>query len=488
MDQSVRIRTIAATLSAALMLSATGWAVPVTDGMLLWLDASDPATLFQDAALTIPAAAGDPIGGWADKSGNGYDATQSDGLLQPFLDATAMNGRPAVRFEGASGDGMLIDDSLSLVRPYTAFIVNQYYGATRGRTLQGRDANWLHGLWMGNISSFAGGFIGGNPVADGNFVYVADTTGTPTGDSTLYVNGLNMTVNSAPLDAPGRLGLVSGGMFPLEVSDADIAEVVIYNRVLDSSELTQVRDFLYAKYDTTTLLPPAPTNTVLSGAIGGFTGGDAGEGLDMSGNFAYAINVGGPGGAVVGDATFTDGSIAGMAGGSSPGATINVANEILAWHTPAYGDSPDDNGIESVMQSIRWNVPPGVNVDLNVTPGQAYKLQLLFAENCCDRGFDITVEGELAVDNFNVQVTQGGIANTAQGAVFSKEFVAGDDVLNILLGPSNPLAPDNNAILNGLTLELVPEPGSMTLAVLALLAMASRRQRKASPCGISPSA
>jgi hypothetical protein len=455
--------------------------VPITNGLLLWLDAADGTTLFQDASMTVAAGSGDPVAGWADKSGNGYHATQTVAGLEPSLDLIGMNGQPAVHFDAASGDGMLIDDALSLARPYTVFIVNQYTGATRGRTLQGRDANWLHGMWNGTVSSFADGFIGSNPVAEDHFVYVADTTGTPAGDSTLYVNGLDFTVNPAPVGAPGRLGLVSGGMFPLEVSDADISEVVIYDRVLDASELTQVREHLYTKYDATMLQPPNPTNTVLSGTIGVFTGGDAGEGLDMSGNFAYAINVGGPGGAVVGDATFTDGTIAGMAGGSSPGATITVANEIAEWHAPAYGDSANDDGIEAVMKSIRWNVAPGVDVDLDVTPGQAYKVQLLFAENCCDRGFDITLEDELMVDNFNVQVTQDGIANTSQGVVFSAEIVAGDDVLNIALQSANPLAPDNNPILNGITLEIVPEPSGVTLMILGLLALrplaAGRRRR-----------
>ena len=163
MFKTCGLKTLFAATAIGLTTIATGWAVPVTDGMLLWLDASDSATLFQDAALTVPAGAGDAVGGWADKSGNGYNATQPTVGLEPLLNLTAMNGQPAVRFEGASGDGMLISDSLSLSRPYTVFIVNQYYGDTRGRTLQGQDANWLHGLWSGNVSSYADGFIGGNP-------------------------------------------------------------------------------------------------------------------------------------------------------------------------------------------------------------------------------------------------------------------------------------------------------------------------------------
>ena len=206
MFRTYRIGTLVAATTIALSTIGTAWAVPVTDGMLLWLDASDSSTLFQDAALTIPAGAGDPIGGWADKSGNGYNATQPTVGLEPFLDLTAMNGQPAVRFEAVNGDGMVIDDGLSLARPYTAFIVNQYYGDTRGRTLQGQDANWLHGLWGGNVSSFADGFIGGNPVADVNFAYVADTTGTPAGDSTFFVNGLDFTVSLGARWTAGTIG------------------------------------------------------------------------------------------------------------------------------------------------------------------------------------------------------------------------------------------------------------------------------------------
>jgi hypothetical protein len=332
-------------------------------------------------------------------------------------------------------------------------------------------------MWNGTISSFADGFIGGNPPADVGVTYVSETTGTPAGESTLYVNGLEFTTNPAPVGAPGRLALTGSGMFP-EYSDADISEILVYNRVLDATELSQVRDVLYGKYNPTILLPPNPLNTVLKGSVDAYTGADAGEGLDLQGSFAYAVNVGGPA-VAVGSVMFTDGSIAGMAGGSSTGAAITVANEIPDWHAAAYGDSPADDGLEAVAASIRWNVPPGLNVDLEVTAGQEYKLQLLFAENCCDRGFDIFVDGELSVDNFTVPGTQGGIANTSAGAVFSQTFVASGDLLNIRLGGANPLVGDGNPILNGLTLEVVPEPSSLVLFALGLLGLRPRRRKTA---------
>ncbi len=334
------------------------WAeLPVTDGLLLWLDATDPATLFKDAGLTTPANPGDPIGGWADKSGNEFHATQGSAILQPVWNATAMNGQPALRFDGLETDGMAIDDGLSLARPYTVFIVNQYYSPDfLGRTLQGQDANWLHGLWGGQFGAFADGWVG-QRVAPINFPLVEDTTGADDA-STFYVNGMDFTTDPNPFGEPGRLGLISVGVYPAEVSDADISEVAIYDRVLSNTELDSVRNYFYTKYGAT-IFGDEQQNVVLKGGIGVFTGGDAGEGLDFEGNFAYAINVGGAGGRTVGDATFTDGTEVGMRRGTSPGATITDANEIPVWEDASalaeYGDSPNDDNLEFTMRSIRWS-------------------------------------------------------------------------------------------------------------------------------------
>ena len=266
-----------------------------------------------------------------------------------------------------------------------------------------------------------------------NFAYVADTTGTPAGESTLFVNGLDFTVNPAPTGAPGRLGLAGVGLYPLEVSDADVSEIVIYDRVLSATELTEVRDFLYTKYRYDAVAP-GPNQYGALGNPGTFTGGDPGEGLDMQGSFVHAINVGGPGGLTVGDAVFTDGSEAGMAAARVPVRRLRMLTKSSAGILRRVRRFAQRQRLETVMESIRWNTPPGVNVDLAVTPGQPYKVQLLFAEQCCNRGFDITIEGELVADNFNVQVTQEGINNGALGVVYTRELTAQDDVLNILLG------------------------------------------------------
>ncbi len=183
--------------------------------------------------------------------------------------------------------------------------------------------------------------------------------------------------------------------------------------------------------------------------VGSFTGGDAGEGLDMQGTFPYAVNARGPAAGAVGDANFTS--------DAAPGVTISAPNEILAWHAPNYGATTNDNNLEVVMQSIRWNGGP-VAVDLaNIIPGATYKLQLMYAEACCDRGFDLFLEGFKVLDDFNIPLNQGGINNTTRGAVITQTFVAPDSTLNISQRPGTPF-PDNNPIINGLTLELIAPP------------------------------
>jgi hypothetical protein len=432
--------------------------LPVTDGLLLWLDATDTSTLFQDDAFSLPSTAGSPIGGWLDKSGNEFHAFQFDDARRPEYDPTGMNGRATVSFSGAAADGMLISDDLSVDHPYSVFIVNQYDGPTRGRTLQSRDVNWLHGLWSANPSSYAGDFISINIAAEQDFVYVADTTGSADASNTFFLNGQDRTrLSNVGADAPGRLGLVSEGLFPGEVSDADVSEILIYDRILGEAELIATRDYLHNKYGAAILPPRDPIanpNTVLRGEIGTFTGGDPDDGLDFQGAFVHAVDVGGLGGVVVGDVEFTDGSEAGVAAGDSPGVFITDANEILDWHVADYGGSNNDDELELVMQSIRWSEPPGLEIDLDVEPG-SYQVQLLFAESCCDRGFDIRVEGELAVNNFNVQVLQEGINNPVNGVFFRDTVSVTDGVLNIALGGVNEWASDNNPILNGITVELL---------------------------------
>jgi autotransporter-associated beta strand protein len=177
---------------------------------------------------------------------------------------------------------------------------------------------------------------------------------------------------------------------------------------------------------------------------GTFTGGDVGEGLDLDGSFVYAVNVRGPAVGLIRNADFTNDAV--------PGVSITAQNELLNWQNPNFGATTNDTRLATAMQSIRWSGNPNpVDVNLDVTAGQAYRLQLMFYEPPQSRGFDIFAEGNLIYDNY---VSNGGAANV--GTVATYAFVASDNQLNIRLSGVDTTFGDKNPILSGFTLETIP--------------------------------
>jgi hypothetical protein len=80
-------------------------------------------------------------------------------------------------------------------------------------------------------------------------------------------------------------------------------------------------------------------------SIGAFTGGDIGEGLDLDGNFVYAVNVGGPAAGPISDANFTT--------ETAPGVTVDAQVTVPDWAVPNYGATTNDDNLETVMESMR---------------------------------------------------------------------------------------------------------------------------------------
>lgn len=191
---------------------------------------------------------------------------------------------------------------------------------------------------------------------------------------------------------------------------------------------------------------------------GSFSGGDAGEGLDLDGTFPVAARFGLStlsGSWTVRNATF-------IPYHQVPGLTQDAVNEIAQWITAGFAAplTANDTNLREVVRSIRYN--GGVfNISVpGLVVGKTYKLQLIFAEACCaSRGFDIYVNNELVGDEFAPAVLQGGQSNAyPRGAVLSHGFVANSTVLEIRLDKSTVTTPalsDPNPIINALTIEEV---------------------------------
>ena len=202
---------------------------------------------------------------------------------------------------------------------------------------------------------------------------------------------------------------------------------------------------------------PNDANSVADevGYAGVFTGPAAG--LDFEGDFAFAVNILGPGDLQVGDALFTN--------DRAQGVSVTAQNQILNWEgRNDYGDGTDADNLETVMHSIRWSAQPdSVNIDLALPAralGARLKVQILFAEKCCDRGWDIVIEDEMRVDDFSARVLQDGTSVLTNGAVYTFIYNATDDALNIVLGGENSNFADGNAIVSGVTVEILSAPDS----------------------------
>jgi len=257
------------TALAAIFAAATLHAVPVSmSGLQLWLDASDETTLFSDAGST-QAGDGGNVFQWNDKSGNGFNAVLDTGT-GPLRNDSALNSRAALRF--VPGDNMDVDDSFSSTTPYTFFIVDQYSGSARGRSVDSRNTNWLIGKWNGGNRYFNGAFVDGN--ADGiqsatNFVPVIGTAIDDGTTSSFYFrNGADVTNGAQPSRVnPGRISI---GRQSGEQSNFDISDLIAFNREVNAAEQVLIENYLASKNEIT-------LNTGL-GATDVFSGDTAGNG------------------------------------------------------------------------------------------------------------------------------------------------------------------------------------------------------------------
>ena len=196
----------------------------------------------------------------------------------------------------------------------------------------------------------------------------------------------------------------------------------------------------------------AGTETMARSVLNIFSFSSAAD-LDFTGGFVYAVNVGG--------AVTTQSSVE-FTNEDVTGVTLTADNHIESWE--GRNDFGDDDGLEDVMQSIRWSwYPNPIITKLDYLEVSAwYKLQLLFTEKCCNRGFDILIDDEIIVENFSPQETEGGINSMTTGACVSFSFISQRSTMVITL-VGNGGFKDDNPILHGFTLAKQSSAGMLDM-------------------------
>lgn len=204
--------------------------------------------------------------------------------------------------------------------------------------------------------------------------------------------------------------------------------------------------------------------------VGVVTGGDPGEGLDLDGEFPYAVNVGGPAIGAIRDAVFT--------GPEVPGVTLVATWQNPNAHGREFGSSTADDRLEQVIRSDRFgDATHPIGLELaGLSPGRAYRLQLLFAEDwTAKRGFDVRVDGKVIINDLNLGGVQGGVSSPDRAVVVSHTFLADRATVGVALdGTAVAEYANRGPLLCGFTLEALP-PRTIDVSVRVLNAVNSDR-------------
>lgn len=222
---------------------------------ILWLDASDPTTLFSDAAGTTLASVNGTVGYWRDKSSSGFNCTQATLSYRPTYVAAAKNGRSILSFNGLSNFLNLpqftaVPLTIFFVAQGTVFLTNTFFLSlgSSGNTIMMRmlaaqavygvdgtsllipttnsDTNWH--LWTLTISSstvtfyFDGTLIGTSSWANGSGYTFATNT----------IASWNQQVGS-------------------KATTLNIPEILFYSAVLGTTQQQQVEAYLTEKWGLT---------------------------------------------------------------------------------------------------------------------------------------------------------------------------------------------------------------------------------------------
>ncbi|MDX2128166.1 MAG: family 16 glycosylhydrolase [Chloroherpetonaceae bacterium] len=264
--QSSRMKTLVTIF--AFFLAINLYAQIPTTGLQLWLRAD-----------TLALADGDSVSLWPDLSGGNRNAT-STGSFKPIYVTNQVNGKPAVRFQGTSGFSssgsamtvpMLSGSNISafvVVANRRAPLVQQAVDVILASKTSG-DPNQFTGFGFSTYNGFAS-------TASRTLIAEASGNGSTVRLRRNGQNAPNINLNQNQFVVAAYIGsgiinqgVVNGqtagtqvrlGSFVGETQGLygtnDIAEVLLYNRTLNSVETVAVEKYLSEKYNITVATEP----------------------------------------------------------------------------------------------------------------------------------------------------------------------------------------------------------------------------------------
>lgn len=212
-------------------------------GLTIWLRADSTAVTLN----------GGNVSNWADQSGNGKDVSQATAAKQPLYVASSanFNNKPCIRSDGIND---VLESSVNVFpgASYTLFAVLA--------TISGSSGEFFCNPFVGGDSPTH--FYGGTETTFQRFSGVSKTLTSQTktivtytvatADETLSLNGgTETTGSSAPTATASKLNLFGVGATPLLPRSFELAEFLMYSRVLSSTEQRYIQVGLASRYAIT---------------------------------------------------------------------------------------------------------------------------------------------------------------------------------------------------------------------------------------------
>jgi hypothetical protein len=224
-------------------------------GLSLWLKSDSGVTL-----------SGSNVTAWADQSGNGNNAVTNIGEEPTFV-SSFLNGNPAIEFNGR-GQIMQIADTNSLdFLSISSFIVLEYLGQGTGNNIvyiKNANAGSPQNEAMYGLVATIGDYVSFPQNVDGwsdyqtqiNIQNSIPRILSMTYDGTnqnVYSNGnfsntFNIGGNIATSTGILQIGGYNKSFNDEEYFYGQIAEIIMYNRAVTSTERQQVESYLNTKY------------------------------------------------------------------------------------------------------------------------------------------------------------------------------------------------------------------------------------------------
>lgn len=219
-------------------------------GLLLWLDATDLTTLWQEAARSNQVTTdGQEVGAWDDKSGQGNHWTQATDTRLPLYKENFNTSYPGLLFDGSND--FLAGSMSETADDWTIFAVCIAAG-TGGYIIDWRTGRFIFGHSGGSLSFYDGAWSEGDatPSSPSVCTFLADAT-----DSTSATIDINRVETVAADYTQKVLGndqaigaKYNGSTNPW---DGYIASILVYNGILASGDIASVEDYLAARYGIT---------------------------------------------------------------------------------------------------------------------------------------------------------------------------------------------------------------------------------------------